>query len=286
MPPLYPIYLPSPVTKRPLSLRSPQSHVICTTPAAVVIKTYSPNLMVHPLLRESTNPSPSEASEIAHSIAALIPNLHSLVIGPGLGRDPLILATSAYIIQAARQKNLPLVLDADALWLVQSQPDLVKGYKECILTPNLVEFARLAKAVGLETSDDGEKGCSALASALGGVVIVRKGAQDWICNGTESFVGDLEGSRKRSGGQGDTLTGCIATMLAWRRLYLEHGWETEGDMSREETLMVAAWGGSAITRESSRQAFIKWGRSMQASDLTSEVGDAFDRLIDGQEALW
>ena len=240
--------------------------------------------MVHPLLRESNHPSPSEASEIAHTIAALIPSLHSLVIGPGLGRDPLMQETVACIIESARQSNLPLVLDADALWLVQNQPDLVKGYKECILTPNVVEFARLAKAVGLETSDDGEKGCGALASALGGVLIVRKGAQDWICNGTRSLVGDLEGGRKRCGGQGDTLTGCIATMLAWRRLYLEKRWETEGEMSREETLMVAAWGGSAITRECSRQAFQKWGRSMQASDLTPEVGGAFVRLVGEKEA--
>lgn len=240
--------------------------------------------MVHPLLRESAHPNPSEASDIAHTIAALIPNLHSLVIGPGLGRDPLMQATVACIIKAARQANLPLVLDADALWLVQNQPDLVRGYKECVLTPNVVEFARLARSVGLESSDDGEKGCSELASALGGLLIVRKGAQDWICNGIKSLVGDLEGGRKRSGGQGDTLTGCIATMLAWRRLYLEHGWETEGDMSREETLMVAAWGGSAITRECSRQAFLKLGRSMQASDLTPEVGGAFERLVGEKEA--
>ncbi|MCJ1349953.1 hypothetical protein MMC31_008196 [Peltigera leucophlebia] len=89
------------------------SHVIRTTPAAAVIKTYSPNLMVRLLLRETANPSPSKAPEIARTIAAVIPNLHSLVIGLGLGRNPLLQATVACITKAAREANLPLVLDSD-----------------------------------------------------------------------------------------------------------------------------------------------------------------------------
>ena len=50
-------------------------------------------------------------------------------------------------------------------------------------------------------------------------------------------------------------------------------------MDRAETLLVAAFGGSAITRESSRRAFAKKQRSLQASDLTDEVHDSFLSLI-------
>lgn len=150
-----------------------------------------------------------------------------------------------------------------------------------MLTPNVVEFQRLAKAVGVEVRDDeGEDGCRLLARALGGVLIVRKGREDWISDGARTVVDDVQGGRKRSGGQGDTLTGCIGTMLAWRGLYLAGGWEMEGPMmGREETLLLAAWGGSAITRECSRLAFEKRGRSLQASDLTEEVGGAFLSLV-------
>ena len=237
--------------------------------------------MVHPIMREShelhsnvTNPT-----TIATPITSMLSNLHALVIGPGLGRDSLMQDTVAEVIKAARESNTPLVLDADALWLVQQRPELVKGYKECVLTPNVVEFARLAKAVGVDTEDKGEAGCHALAKALGGVLIVRKGPTDWICDGNHSLQSTLEGGLKRSGGQGDTLTGSIGTFLAWRGLYLEGLWNTEGNMSAEETLRIAAWGGSAITRECSRLAFKKRGRALQASDLTEEVEVAFNTLI-------
>ncbi|KAI4167364.1 MAG: hypothetical protein LQ348_007673 [Seirophora lacunosa] len=260
------------------------SHVICTPPAANVIKTYSPNLMVHPLMRET--PSSVAPSKLASPVIAMLTHLHSLVIGPGLGRDEIMQATVAEVIAAARDKKLPLVLDADALWLVQQRPELIKGYKECVLTPNVVEFGRLAQSVGLDThGDTGQAGCKALATALGGVMVVRKGAVDWISDGSaeRTCVGEGEGGRKRSGGQGDTLTGSIATLLAWRGIYLEGAWDTEGNMGREETLMLAAWGGSAITRECSRLAFAKRGRSLQASDLTDEVPVAFETLIGEKE---
>ncbi|KAL8963551.1 MAG: hypothetical protein Q9183_004998, partial [Haloplaca sp. 2 TL-2023] len=120
------------------------SHVVCTPPAANVIKTYSPNLMVHPLMHES--PFHSTPSTLASPVIAMLAHLHSLVIGPGLGRDDLMQATVAEVITAAKEHKIPLVLDADALWLIQKQPDLVKGYKECVLTPNVVEFGRLAES--------------------------------------------------------------------------------------------------------------------------------------------
>ncbi|KAL8905454.1 MAG: hypothetical protein Q9207_002647, partial [Kuettlingeria erythrocarpa] len=140
-----------PPVRNPLN-KSLQSHVICTPPAANVIKTYSPNLMVHPIMRESPHQTP--ATTLASPVIAMLAHLHSLVIGPGLGRDELMQATVAEVISAAREKKLPLVLDADALWLIQSRPELVKGYKECVLTPNVVEFGRLADSVGLDTKGD------------------------------------------------------------------------------------------------------------------------------------
>ena len=50
-------------------------------------------------------------------------------------------------------------------------------------------------------------------------------------------------------------------------------------MSRKTTLLLAAWAGSAITRECSRRAFLAKGRSMQAGDLTEEVHESFMELI-------
>ncbi|KAL2161641.1 hypothetical protein VTH06DRAFT_8203 [Thermothelomyces fergusii] len=279
------------------------SHVICTPTAATVIKSYSPNLMVHPLMRSSPsspgNPSSSasagdtDAAEIAGRIIPLLDRLHVLVVGPGLGRDPLMQDTCERVIRAARDKGMPMVLDADALQLVQRDPSLVHGYRLAVLTPNVVEFGRLTSALGIDdqvraaaaASADGggngreTAGVEALARALGGVMVLQKGPKDHLSDGNVTFTVDLEGGRKRSGGQGDTLTGSIATFLAWRKAYLDGIWETGGRLKEEELVGLAVFGGSAITRECSRLAFAKKGRSLQASDLTDEVHTAFLNLF-------
>lgn len=244
----------------------------------------------------------------------MLSRLHALVIGPGLGRDSVTLRVVAEVIKEARTRSIPFVLDADGLLIVTEDPNLIKGYKECILTPNVVEFARLAKALGVKVPSQTEIGetnesektnkasdaCEQLSSKLGGVTILQKGPQDIISNGITSIINDIQGGLKRSGGQGDTLTGSLGTMLAWRAAYHDQLWnsgegenkkeaqsrdevqaELESDkrMSRGTTLLLAAWAGSSITRESSRKAFEAKGRSMQASDLTEEVHGSFLRLI-------
>ena len=241
--------------------------------------------MVHPLMRQSHHLHELETpTHIAQTVIDMLSRLHVIVIGPGLGRDKLMQDTCASVIEAAKSQNMPFVLDADGLYIAQTRPELVRGYRECILTPNVVEFGRLAKSVGMEVPADGdETACAKLSEALGGVLIIQKGARDVISNGEKTMVSELEGGRKRSGGQGDTLTGSLATLLAYRKAYLDGIWETEGGYGAEETLMLCAFGGSCITRECSRLAFRKNGRSLQASDLTEQVPVAFENLIGEKE---
>jgi len=159
--------------------------------------------------------------------------------------------TCAKVIEAARKENIPFVLDADGLNIAQTRPELVQGYRECILTPNVVEFGRLCKSKGIDTEGlEGGRGAERLARAFGGVTIIQKGREDWISNGEETFVSDLKGGLKRSGGQGDTLTGSLATFLGWRKAYLDKIWDHEGDLDSVELLALAAFGGSALTRVS------------------------------------
>lgn len=273
--------------------------------------------MVHPLLpsSDSVNDTKSiDAPALAGPIIDMLSRLHALVIGPGLGRDGVTLKVVAEVIKAARSQSIPFVLDADGLLIVTEDPNLIKGYKECILTPNVVEFGRLAKALGIKVASQAEiagegKGdkaskesdaCEQLSKALGGVTIIQKGPHDVISNGVTSIISDTKGGLKRSGGQGDTLTGSLGTLLAWRAAYHDKLWDSgEKDNSKEAqskdevqaelesdkrmspatTLLLAAWTGSSITRECSRKAFEAKGRSMQASDLTDEVHGAFLRLI-------
>jgi ATP-dependent NAD(P)H-hydrate dehydratase len=237
--------------------------------------------MVHPYMRQSKNLSTSETAEsITSEVVAMLSRLHVIVIGPGLGRDKLMQDTCAQVIQEARKQGIPFVLDADGLYLAQTRPELVEGCTECILTPNVVEFGRLAKAKGVNV-DEGDKSelCAKLSKAFGGVTIIQKGGKDYISNGAHTLVSEGEGGLKRSGGQGDTLTGSLATLLAYRKAYHDKIWDHGGEMERSETLALAAYGGSAITRECSRLAFKDKGRALQASDLTEHVHQAFLNVI-------
>lgn len=283
--------------------------------------------MVHPILQSTKSLARSSSTldtrHHADPIIQFLPRIHVLVIGPGLGRDPMTQNIVVQVMREARAKKIAMVLDADALMIVQDQPDLVRGYEECILTPNVVEFGRLAKALGVDVSmaeegrkngDEGKESeaCERVSRALGGVMIIQKGMHDVISNGVTSLISDVQGGKKRSGGQGDTLTGCLGTFLAWRLAYHEGLWdssetntlrqgeaESKGDvdaelhgessqlstkMSPKTTLLLAAWAGSTITRECSKRAFLAKGRSMQASDLTDEVHGAFLDLIGEPEA--
>ena len=197
---------------------------------------------------------------ISSRIVQMLDRIHVLIVGPGLGRDPLMQATVARVLRAARERRMPCVLDADALQLVQKDPELVRGNELAVLTPNVVEFGRLCNALGVKT-DEGTEGMEeeeaeraaveALAKELGGVTIVQKGLTDLISDGTTTLVVDLQGGKKRSGGQGDTLTGTIGTFLGWRKAYIDRLWEAGGERLQEaEMVRLAAFGGSAITKVS------------------------------------
>lgn len=208
----------------------------------------------------------SDPGRVSANVTDMLPRLHVLVVGPGLGRDPAMHAAAARVLRSAREKGLPLVLDADALLLVQKDPGLVSGYEAAVLTPNVVEFSRLCKAVDLDVDpgEGGSRAVEALAKKLGGVTIIQKGQQDLVSNGQVTLAVDVEGGRKRSGGQGDTLTGSVATFLAWRKAYLDGLWDVgEEKLDPKEMVGLAAFAGCAITKVSfplsvARFPFILW----------------------------
>lgn len=58
--------------------------------------------------------------ELSEAIAPLVPKFHSLVLGPGLGRDPRVQAGLPAVVRRVRQGDIPIVIDADALAMVAS----------------------------------------------------------------------------------------------------------------------------------------------------------------------
>ncbi|KAH8739250.1 hypothetical protein FG386_000007 [Cryptosporidium ryanae] len=130
-------------------------HIFCTPEAATPIKCYSPELIVHPLLPSSEFAFDNEiCSRSIESIRPWLSKLDVIVIGCGLGREKAIMFVLSELIKVCRSLAIPIIIDADGLFLVSKQPDLINGYKNCILTPNITEFTRLENNIKLTSEDN------------------------------------------------------------------------------------------------------------------------------------
>jgi ATP-dependent NAD(P)H-hydrate dehydratase len=87
------------------------AHIFCTKSAAVPIKSYSPEIIVHPTLasgvEEDTSKYNNNIEEKLEETTKWYPAIHALIIGPGLGRDPFLTNTLApkLISAAVDQSN-------------------------------------------------------------------------------------------------------------------------------------------------------------------------------------
>lgn len=267
------------------------THVICERDAAPVIKSYSPNLMVHPYLRMG------QMGEMP-KISTLLSKMHVLVIGPGLGRDEGMLRSIKEIVRIVLEEHggmIPIVFDADSLYLLtqdQELKDMVVRFPtgRVILTPNVVEFKRIKDVVG-DGAGSVEAGAH-IAKKLQ-CIVVEKGTEDKIFSpkpfsdtkDKSWLVNSVEGSNKRVGGQGDTLTGTIACMLAYSRarydfkLCEDVAESAESQLKWVDYAMLSCYAGSTVTRECAKLAFSAKKRAMQTSDLNDRVGEVFDKLF-------
>jgi len=279
-----------------LKLGADLAHVFCEKKAGVPIKSYSPELIVHPYLqslehlkKNNANDVDAKINEIVEKVSAIFPRLHVLVIGPGLSRDQGLITTVEKIIEKAKAVNLPLVIDADGLFIIQNNPDLIKGYKPAILTPNVVEFNRLCDKmkIGNDTTRKYQI-ASKLSQELGNVTIVQKGSTDLVTNGKTIYTCDTRGSVRRCGGQGDVLSGAIATFYAWGKCYQSKNWSHPeepafGSDFDEKIPMLASWAGCYITRNCSCAAFEKYGRSMTATNMVELIGSVFENTFEEKD---
>ncbi|XP_074621755.1 ATP-dependent (S)-NAD(P)H-hydrate dehydratase-like [Acropora palmata] len=248
------------------------SHVFCTSDAAVVIKSYSPELIVHPLLDRKT---------AVKEVKDWLPRLHCLVVGPGMGRNPTIMENVKGVLELAKEQGKLLVIDADGLFMVSSYPDIIKNYTRAILTPNAMEFTRLYAAVfgrDPDQSIDFSSQGTQLCRELGGVTICRKGHEDIIADGNDVVHCTMTGSNRRCGGQGDLLSGSMGVFFHWADMAFKK-------MNKEDRAcaygrsLVAAFGACALTRTCNKLAFAKHKRNMTTTDMIAEIHDAFELLF-------
>ncbi|XP_037945817.1 ATP-dependent (S)-NAD(P)H-hydrate dehydratase-like [Teleopsis dalmanni] len=234
------------------------AHVFCSREAAACIKSYSPELIVHPLL---------DVDDALQKIEPWLERLHVLVVGPGLGRDPNICKTVINLINMCLKINKPLIIDADGLFLLNENIDIISGQRNIILTPNAIEFQRLFSNNDIEKKQK--------MSKLGrGVIVLEKGMVDKIHlpSTGEIYTMPTGGSGRRCGGQGDLLCGSLAIFFHW---CLESNQSNPG--------FLAAFAASYLVKQCNYKAYQKHRRGMLATDMLNEISGVFNEIFENTD---
>lgn len=189
----------------------------------------------HPSAIVSCDPSSAMFSAVPDCIS----KYSSIAVGPGLGRAPETVRALGDLLSRLRDMRAagaapPLILDADALNIISSGPQMLGLVPPgSVLTPHIGELSRLLRAAlasgmipsltdadtgidGYPWADDMQKVSlvKSLAAALKSVIVV-KGAHTMTCSPQWECHFNMSGNPGMAkGGSGDVLAGLIAGLAA------------------------------------------------------------------------
>ena len=146
------------------------------------------------------------SADAVPEILTRFPQMDAVLVGPGLGQSEGTLAVVRAVLEKA---ECPVVVDADGINVLSAHRDLLRGRKlPTILTPHDGEFARLGGVIG----EDRMAAAAALAEELG-CVILLKGHETCITDGTDGYINPTGNPGMAVGGSGDVLAGVITARL-------------------------------------------------------------------------
>ncbi|MBO5317283.1 MAG: NAD(P)H-hydrate dehydratase [Oscillospiraceae bacterium] len=139
-------------------------------------------------------------------ICRMMDGMDAVLIGPGVGRS----AQAQEVVRAVLTEFMgPVVLDADGIFAVSKHKDILRDRQSpVILTPHEGEFSRL---MGYNPTQRVESAVAA-ASELGQILLL-KGPETVITDGTKVFVNPTGNPGMAVGGCGDALSGMITALL-------------------------------------------------------------------------
>jgi NAD(P)H-hydrate epimerase len=178
-------------------------HIATPALAASVVASYSPTFIVHPLVGHRL------MREDLRQVLDLTAKADAVAIGPGLGD---VEGTLEAIRDIVRQVTLPMVIDADAIHAVASEPKVLAG-KRAVITPHSREFKVLTGKALPDSPDERAEPVREASRALG-VTILLKGPVDIVSDGTRVTFNYTGNPGMTVGGTGDVLCGVVAGFIA------------------------------------------------------------------------
>jgi NAD(P)H-hydrate epimerase len=137
-----------------------------------------------------------------------------IAVGPGIGTAPDAIV---FIQDLVEKSESPLVLDADALNVLASDPDRLQssgGSRPIIITPHPGEMARLLNAT-VEDVQASRVDVARDFAVQHQIFVILKGYRTLIATPEgKVFINPLGNPGMATGGSGDVLTGVVAAWLA------------------------------------------------------------------------
>ncbi|WP_045214856.1 bifunctional ADP-dependent NAD(P)H-hydrate dehydratase/NAD(P)H-hydrate epimerase [Desulfonatronovibrio magnus] len=192
------------------ALRSGAGLVTIACPAGLTgdIRSCWPEIMLLPL-----GNAKSWSQELMDELTPELHRFTSIVIGPGMGRDE---STRDFIRSFARQTANKIIFDADALFLLASDQELIKTLpdkKNAVFTPHPGEMARFFNVPASDINLDRTKFAREFVQKFQ-VNLVLKGAGTIIASPDSPFyVSPFAAPNLAVGGSGDVLAGVIASLM-------------------------------------------------------------------------
>lgn len=170
----------------------------------------------------ASNESGSSAIVNIDKLNELIDRASVIVIGPGLGNSKWSEELLQIALSAQLAKDIPLVVDADALNLLSARSKPLRR-DNWILTPHPGEASRLLNTSIDAVQQDRFASVAALQSRWGGACLL-KGSGSLICAASDSddetrdqtsvYLSTEGNAGMASGGMGDVLSGIVAALVA------------------------------------------------------------------------
>lgn len=151
---------------------------------------------------------------LRHAESLDLATMQAVAIGPGLGTSA---ASAACLSRALALEHTPLVIDADALNLLATDPSLAERVRRrtgpTVLTPHPLEAARLAGG-DVERVQSDRLACARALAERFNATIVLKGSGSVIDDGTCAWINVTGNAGLATAGTGDVLTGAVGALLA------------------------------------------------------------------------
>jgi ADP-dependent NAD(P)H-hydrate dehydratase / NAD(P)H-hydrate epimerase len=133
------------------------------------------------------------------------------VVGSGLGAG----GDAADVVRAVLGTDVPVVVDADGLAVVASDPDLVRRRTApTVLTPHAGEFARLVEADRDDVEAHRLDHVRRAAASFGAVVLLKGSTTLVAAPDGAVWVNSVDTAYLATAGSGDVLSGVIGSLLA------------------------------------------------------------------------